>query len=64
MRLHEYGRYGALVAVPFGRCGELIEFPFDLQPELKTDENWYVSMGAGQAVADPLLGLDRSFLSI
>ena len=58
--IHEYGRYGALVAVPLGRCGELIEFPFDLQPELKTDENWYVSMGSGQAVADPLLGLVRS----
>lgn len=54
------GRYGALVAIPVGESGELTEFPTDLQPEIKTDENWYVSMGAGQAVADPLLGFVRS----
>ena len=58
--IHEHRRYGALVAIPLGGAGELIEFPLDLQPELKTDENWYVSMGEGQTVADPLLGFVRS----
>lgn len=54
------GEYGALVAVPVGSRAELIEFAVeDLQPELKTDDNWYVSMGSGQIVADPLLGFFR-----
>ena len=54
------GEYGALVAVPVGSRAELIEFAVeDLQPELKTDESWYVSMGSGQIVADPLLGFFR-----
>ena len=53
--------YGALVALPSGRMkSELIEFYMDnLQPELKGKENWYVSMGSGQMVADPLLGFVR-----
>ena len=52
--------YGALVAIPIGSRAELIEFATeDLQPEVKTGENWYVSMGAGQMVADPLLGFFR-----
>ena len=54
------GQYGALVAVPRGGTPELIEFDVtDFQPEVKTDANWYASMGAGQTVADPLLGFIR-----
>lgn len=54
------GEYGALVAVPVGSRAELIEFAVeDLQPEVKTDESWYVAMGSGQIVADPLLGFFR-----
>ena len=54
--------YGALVALPSRRANpELIEFySGNLQPELKSKENWYVSMGSGQAVADPLLGFLRA----
>ena len=55
------GGYGALVAVPNGRTAELIEFPLEnLQPEVKSDVNWYASMGIGQLVADPLLGFVRA----
>ncbi len=55
------GSYGALVAVPSNRTAELIEFSLShFQPEIKTQANWYVSMGSGQAVADPLLGFVRS----
>lgn len=52
--------YGALVAVPCNKRAELIEFNVaGFQPEVKTEVNWYVSMGAGQLVADPLLGFVR-----
>ena len=55
------GGYGALVAVPNRHSAELIEFPEDnLQPEVKSDVNWYASMGSGQLVADPLLGFVRA----
>lgn len=54
------GAYGALVAVPCNKRAELIEFDVTgFQPEVKTEANWYVSMGAGQPVADPLLGFVR-----
>lgn len=54
------GEYGALVAIAVGPHAELIEFAVeDLQPELKTTDNWYVAMGSGQIVADPLLGFFR-----
>ena len=54
------GAYGALVALPCATGAELIEFASDdLQPEVKADDNWYVSIGSGQPVADPLLGLFR-----
>ncbi len=53
--------YGALVAIPCAGSAELIEFSVDgFQPEVKTDDSWYVSMGAGQVVADPLLGFFRT----
>ncbi len=55
------GKYGALVALPRGQNHPLlIEFPVDdLQPHVKDKDSWYVSMGSGQAVADPLLGFVR-----
>lgn len=57
------GRYGALVAFPckgnhpVGLCELTVE---NFQPELKTDRLWYVSMGSGQTVVDPFLGLMRN----
>ena len=52
--------YGALVAIPRNGTAELIEFDStSCQPEAKSDTGWYVSMGAGQMVADPLLGFVR-----
>ena len=57
------GRYGALVAIPVDGSAELVEFGVaDMQPEVKTEANWYASMGMGQPVADPLLGFVRSEL--
>ena len=54
------GSYGALVAVPCGKTVELIESAVaDFQPEVKTKDIWYASMGSGQLVADPLLGFIR-----
>lgn len=54
------GSYGALVAVPCNKKAELIEFAIaDFQPEVKTKDIWYASMGSGQLVADPLLGFMR-----
>ena len=55
------GNLGGLVAF---KCKErppvIIEFePDNFQPEMKTNDNWYVSMGSGQHVADPLLGFIR-----
>lgn len=53
--------YGALVAFPHGETPNLCEFAVgNFQPELKTDRLWYVSMGSGQAIADPFLALMRS----
>ncbi|MDO9371289.1 MAG: hypothetical protein Q7U07_01675 [Gammaproteobacteria bacterium] len=55
------GGYGALVAFPAGNDIHLCEFSItDLQPELKTTGIWYASMGSGQLIADPFLGLMRS----
>ena len=55
------GQYGALVALPVGGRAELIEFPVsDFQPEVKTPDVWYASMGAAQGIADPLLGFARA----
>ena len=54
------GEYGALVAFPCGRKFCLCEFAIkDFQPELKDENIWYVSMGSGQTIADPFLGLLR-----
>ena len=52
--------FGALMAFSHKEEPVLIEFAAgNFQPEIKTKSNWYVSMGAGQSVADPLLGLVR-----
>lgn len=54
------GSYGALVGIPCGTTHNLIEFAIsDFQPEVKTSDSWYVSMGVAQQVADPLLGFMR-----
>ena len=54
------GQYGALVAFPFHDKPHLCEFGIsDFQPELKNERIWYVSMGCGQPIADPFLGLMR-----
>jgi 20S proteasome alpha/beta subunit len=55
------GQFGALVAFPAGHDIHLCEFSVsDFQPELKTTGIWYASMGSGQLIADPFLGLMRS----
>lgn len=54
------GGYGALVAFPCKTGCHLVEFAVnDLQPEFKTEKIWYVSMGSGQVIIDPFLGLMR-----
>lgn len=54
------GGYGALAAFSAGNDIHLCEFGItDLQPELKTAGIWYASMGSGQLIADPFLGLMR-----
>lgn len=56
----ERGQYGALVAFELGGTPYLVEYDAQtLQPELKTKEMWYVSMGCGQLIADPFLGFIR-----
>lgn len=54
------GEYGALVAFTAENDIHLCEFAIaDMQPELKTTGIWYASMGSGQIIADPFLGLMR-----
>lgn len=54
------GQYGALVAFHNSHGPVLAEFAItDFQPELKTEKLWYCSMGSGQAIVDPFLGLMR-----
>ncbi len=54
------GQYGALVGFSLGDKPYLCEFPAsDFQPEFKTDTMWYCSMGSGQNITDPFLGLVR-----
>jgi 20S proteasome alpha/beta subunit len=55
------GQYGALVAYSADNDIHLCEFASaDMQPELKTTGIWYASMGSGQLIADPFLGLMRN----
>lgn len=52
---------GGLVALSCNKKHSLIEFASkNLQPEWKGKNNWYVAMGSGQTIADPLLGFFRS----
>jgi 20S proteasome alpha/beta subunit len=55
--------FGALVAFPKKKDAYLVEFTTgDLQPEMKSANTWYVSMGSGQSLADPYLGFIRHVL--
>lgn len=60
----EKGQFGALVAhVGFQKKFGLIEFSAtDFQPELKTKDMWFASMGSGQAIVDPFFGLLKGAL--
>ena len=52
--------FGALVAFACNGKPCLCEIQTgSLQPELKTEGLWYVSMGSGQPIADPFLGFIR-----
>jgi 20S proteasome alpha/beta subunit len=54
------GQFGALMAFVSKDGFSLCEFATrDFQPELKTKNLWYVSMGSGQPITDPFLGLMR-----
>ncbi len=54
------GQFGALMAFVTKEGFHLCEFQVkDFQPELKTKNLWYVSMGSGQPITDPFLGLMR-----
>ena len=54
------GSYGSLLAFAANEEFNLCEFSLnDFQPELKTDNIWYVAMGSGQKIADPFLGFMR-----
>lgn len=56
----QQGQYGALLAFPWQGKHHLCEFDtMTLQPELKTENLWYVSMGSGQTITDPILGFIR-----
>ncbi|HEU5246197.1 MAG TPA: hypothetical protein VFU09_03825, partial [Candidatus Udaeobacter sp.] len=56
----QLGQCGALVGIQAKNGFCLFEFAqHDLQPELKTPQNWFVSMGSGQQILDPFLGLIR-----
>ncbi len=60
---HRTVGYGALLAYTHsGKC-YLCEFPHtNFQPEFKTPEIWYVSMGSGQNITDPFIAfLRRAF---
>ena len=54
------GAFGALVAFPTKAGLSLCELAVtDFQPELKTPTMWFASMGSGQPITDPFLGLMR-----
>ena len=51
---------GAVVAFPSLEGFQLCEFDIQhLQPELKTPKMWFVTMGSGQSITDPFLGMIR-----
>lgn len=55
--------YGALLAAPTDDAAQLVEFAVkDLQPEIKTSKLNFVSMGSGQALAEPFVSfVSRTF---
>ena len=54
------GTFGALLAFPVGNSPVLCEFDTqDFQPEVKTPQVWYCSMGSTQPITDPFLALMR-----
>jgi len=54
------GSFGALAAFPNHKTLCLCELALqDFQPELKTKDMWFASMGSGQPITDPFLGLMR-----
>ncbi len=54
------GTFGALVAFPIKSQHHLCELGLvDFQPELKNSKMWFASMGSGQSITDPFLGLMR-----
>jgi hypothetical protein len=56
----EKGKYGALVAIPASKKVHLCEFGvMDFQPEFKTDDMWFCSMGATQTITDSFLAFIR-----
>jgi 20S proteasome alpha/beta subunit len=57
------GQLGALVAFACQDGFHLYEFAVaDFQPEMKTADTWFVTMGSGQMIADPFFGLLRRTL--
>jgi hypothetical protein len=55
-----HGSFGALAAFPVRGTLCLCELAVtDFQPELKTKDMWFVSMGSGQPITDPFLGMMR-----
>jgi 20S proteasome alpha/beta subunit len=57
------GAIGALLAFAAQNAFHLCEFAVaNFQPELKTADTWFVSMGSGQMITDPFFGLLRRTL--
>ncbi len=57
------GGLGALMAFACRDRFHLCEFgSTDFQPEMKTADAWFVTMGSGQMIADPFFGLLRRTL--
>jgi len=55
-----HGCFGALAAFPVKDKLCLCELALaDFQPELKTKDMWFASMGSGQPITDPFLGMMR-----
>ena len=53
------GAYNALVAFSLGTDPVLCEFDDTFQPHLKTEQEWFCSMGSTQPITDPFLALMR-----
>ena len=61
MATHTQGNYGSVVSFALAGKPHLCEFSLkDFQPEFKARGLWYVSMGSGQSILDPVMALMRS----